>query len=205
MRQIYIVDDDKPVRSSLSMLLETAGFAVRVYEDGQDFLGKAAGLEAGCVLLDVRMPGMDGFGVMAAVVAQRDKLPIVIMTGDGDIAIAVQAMKAGAFDFIEKPFSKDVLLEILERAFAPLDDQEWDHGRRTAAALRIASLSKLELEVLHGLIDGCSNKVLAHDLGTSIRTVEMNRASIMERLGARSLADAVRAAFDGGAAPPTPR
>lgn len=198
MKQVYIVDDDESVRSSLAFFLSAAGFEVRAYASGRELVAEAAYL-AGCVLLDVRMPGMDGFAVIAALSAHRARLPVVIMSGHGDIASAVRAMQAGALDFLEKPFDEKMLLDILARVFAFHGHRVRDHDRRTEALTRMTSLSERELEVLQGLIAGHSNKVLAYDLGISVRTVEMHRASMMDRLGVRSLAEALRIAFDCGA------
>lgn len=196
MNNIYIVDDDDSVRSSLSYFLSAAGFSVRAYETGREFVTAAPGLPAGCLLLDVRMPEMDGFGVMAALSAHQARLPVVMMTGHADIAMAVKAMQAGALDFIEKPFEDNILLEILARVFAGLGDQIMDYNRRVRAASRMASLSERELEVLRGLLAGRSNKILAYQMGISIRTIEMHRAGMMDKLGVRTLAEALRIAFD---------
>ena len=201
MDYIYIVDDDEPVRSSLAFFLSAAGYKVQVYGGGQELVNDVANLAPGCLLLDVRMPGMDGFEVIAALSGYRAQLPVVVMTGHGDTATAVRAMKAGALEFLEKPFEESVLIDILARVFAQLGRRIEDHDRRTAALSLMTSLSERERNVLDGLCSGRSNKVLAYDLGISVRTVEMHRGSMMERLGVRSLAEALRIAFDSAATP----
>ena len=204
MNKIYVVDDDKSVTDSLSFFLRASGFTVQAYGSGTDFLADVEVLEAGCLLLDLRMPDVDGLEVIAALSQHRARLPVVIMTGHGDIATAVRAMKSGALDFIEKPFEEDALRGILARAFAQLHHQLHDNDRRAGAVSRILSLSNREREVLHGLICGRSNKVLAYEMGLSVRTIEMHRAAMMDRLGVRNLSEAIRIALDGGVDTATP-
>lgn len=197
-KTVYVVDDDAAVGKSTSFFLGSAGFQTRSYHDGRSFVADVAKLHPGCVLLDIRMPGMDGFQVIAALEEYRTRLPIIIMTGHGDVATAVRAMKAGAADFIEKPYEEDVLLDILATAFSTLDGDLVATERRAAARAKMMSLSDREDDVLRGLIGGHSNKVLAYRLGISIRTVEAHRAAMMGRLGVRTLAEALRLAFDAG-------
>jgi two-component system, LuxR family, response regulator FixJ len=189
---IYIVDDDEAVCRSLERMLQSAGFATVTYGSGTAFLDAAAdGLARGCVLLDVRMPGMDGLEVQSRMGERGLTHPVVVMTGHGDVLTAVRAMKAGAVDFIEKPFRPDALLNAIEVALAAIGRRAED--RKVAqAADRIAMLSPREREVLDGLVVGRSNKSIAFDLNLSVRTVEVHRAHMLERLGTHSLAEAVR-------------
>lgn len=195
-RNMYIVDDDQMVRRSTSFLLNSAGYVVRAFRSGRDFLGELPGLEPGITLLDVRMPDMDGLAVLEHMPSdKRPVFPVVVITGHGDLPTAVRAMKLGARDFLEKPFSEDALFEILESIFGQLaDDVDYVAQRDRARAL-IGSLSPRELDVLRGLIGGEPNKLVAHKLGLSVRTVEMHRAKMLDRLGVRTLPDAIRMLF----------
>jgi len=168
---------------------------VRTYESGDDLLKSASNLEAGCILLDIRMPGMDGLELQAAL---RDKgigLPVIIMTGHGDVTLAVQAMKAGAVDFIEKPFEKAVLLSAIDHGLERLRRSAASVDRADEAAVRLQVLTPREREVLDGLAKGLPNKTIAYDLGISPRTVEIHRANLMSKLGVKSLSEALRIAF----------
>jgi two-component system, LuxR family, response regulator FixJ len=192
---IHLVDDDEAIRKSASFMLKTSGFQVKVYESGTDLLKVATQLEAGCILLDIRMPGMDGLEVQQAL---RDKgvgLPVIIMTGHGDVTLAVQAMKAGAIDFIEKPFEKSVLLSAIEQGFDGLQRSKSNLDLAESAKVRIQSLTLREQDVLQGLAKGLPNKTIAYDLKISPRTVEIHRANLMSKLGAKSLSEALRIAF----------
>jgi two-component system, LuxR family, response regulator FixJ len=190
-RFIYIVDDDAAIRRSLERLLDAAGFQVASYATPEAFLNVAGGLTAGCVLLDLRMPGMDGHEVQARLLVTNPDLPVIVMTAQGDVQTAVRVMKAGAVDFIEKPYSDSALLTAIESALkdgaakARIDDV-------AAAAALINTLSKREGQVLQALVAGQPNKVIAFDLGISVRTVEIHRARMMDRLGVRQFAEAVR-------------
>ncbi len=195
---IYIVDDDSAVRLSTAFFLNAVGFVTRQFADGPEFLDSVDDLAPGCVLLDVRMPGMDGLEVLAQLAERGARLPVVVVTGHGDVTTAVHAMQLGALDFLEKPFEEDVVLAVLARVFATLEDRVRDDSRRRDAEARIARLSEREREVLDGLIAGSGNKVLAFEIGISVRTVEMHRAGMMERLGVRTFAEALRLAFDAG-------
>ena len=192
-RTVHVVDDDVAVRRSLERLLDSAGLHAISYETSLAFLDAAPNLLPGCLLLDIKMPGMDGLELQA-VLRHRDVLiPVIMMTGHADVQSAVRAMKNGAVDFIEKPYSDDVLLGAIEAALARVDRA--DLGRETAeAAKRIATLTPREHEVLLALVMGRPNKIIASDLGISIRTVEVHRARMMDRLGVRQLAEAVRLA-----------
>lgn len=192
---VHLVDDDEAIRRSAGFMLKTSGFQVRSYESGVDLLKSAASLEKGCILLDIRMPGMDGLQVQEKLQATGVALPVVIMTGHGDVALAVQAMKAGAVDFIEKPFEKAVLLAALEEGFRRLERAEVTGDRVRDAATRLQALTPREREVLDGLARGLPNKTVAYELGISARTVEIHRANVMTKLGARSFSEALRIAF----------
>ena len=190
---IHVVDDDPGVRRSLRRLLETAGLAVRTYESGAAFIAASAALSVGCVLVDVRMPGMDGLELQARLKDAFFDLPIIMMTGQGNVLTAVHAMKGGAVDFLEKPFSDDLLLKTIETALVARD-QDQHRKEIIDAAARVAALSPRESEVLDAVLAGRPNKTIAFDLGLSVRTVEVHRARMMERLGVRQVAEAVRLA-----------
>ena len=192
-RFVHIVDDDAPVRRSLQKLLQTAGFATATYETPLACLNAAPRLKAGCLLLDVRMPGMDGLQLQAELIKRGVGLPMIVMTGHADVQTAVRAMKGGAVDFIEKPFASESLIAAVETAMADVGPAARKKELNEAAA-RIATLSPREREVLERLVAGHPNKVIAFDLGLSPRTVELHRARMLERLGLRHLAEAIRLA-----------
>jgi two-component system, LuxR family, response regulator FixJ len=192
-RTVHIVDDDAAVRRSLARLLDAAGFEPITYDSALAFLAAAPALTAGCALLDIRMPDMDGFEVQARLNDLKFRVPIIVITAQGDVPTAVRAMKAGAVDFIEKPYNDEVLITAVEAALARGSSR--DRVRETEeAATRIAKLSRREHEVLDALMAGHANKTIAFDLGISVRTVEVHRARMMERLGTKQLAEAVRLA-----------
>lgn len=195
---IYVVDDDEAIRRSLSFMLRTSGYTVHLFEGGKPFLAQAASLEPGCVLLDVRMPDIDGLEVQRELRARGVILPVVIMTGHGDIDMAVTAMKAGASDFIEKPFEKAALLACLEGARKQLVADRGTGARAEEARVRLNVLTDRERDVLDGLVEGLPNKTIAYDLGISPRTVEIHRANLMQKLEVKSLAEALRIAFHAG-------
>ena len=195
---IHLVDDDDAVRRSAGFMLRTSGFEVHAYASGVEFLAEVKRVAPGCILLDVRMPEMDGLEVQAELNARGITMPVIVLTGHGDITTAIAAMKGGASDFIEKPFEKEVLLQAIEAAFARLAQ-----GARAAAIahdarVRINALTQREQDVLRGLVSGKPNKVIAYDLGISPRTVEVYRANLMGKLGVRSLSEALRIAFAAG-------
>jgi two-component system response regulator FixJ len=192
-RKVHIVDDDAAVRRSLDRLLRIAGFKTATYETPFALLEVARQLVPGCLLLDVRMPGMDGLTLQAELDRLGSRLPVVVMTGEGDVRTAVEAMKAGAVDFVEKPFANDRLLTAIEAALARIGTLNRDRDS-AAAAEELATLSPREREVLDGLVAGRSNKAIAAELGISVRTVEVHRARMLERLNTRRLADAIRIA-----------
>ena len=200
---VYVVDDDRDVRRSLSFMLGAAEIRSHPYGSGADFLEALPDLEPGCILLDLRMPQMDGFHVMAELAARNVDWPVVVMTGHGEIPIAVRAMKMGAVDFIEKPFSEQALLACFSQAFGLLEERAASGKRRRDAHERAALLTSREKEVLASLLAGQSNKQIAQSLGISLRTVEMHRGNMMDRLGASSLAEALTVALEAGIRPST--
>ncbi len=194
-RLVHLIDDEEAIRRSGSFMLKTAGFQVQSYESGVEFLKHAKTVETGCILIDIRMPHMDGLEVQQALIEQGITLPLIVMTGHGDVALAVRAMKAGAVDFIEKPFEKAVLVAALNEGFSRLDKASRDTERARDAALLLNGLTRRETDVLAGLAKGLPNKTIAYDLGISPRTVEIHRANLMSKLGVRSLSEALRIAF----------
>jgi two-component system response regulator FixJ len=190
-RTVYVLDDDNAVRRSLERLLSSANFEPITFERPDLFLTAAKTFKTGCVLLDVRLPGMSGLDVQVQLHEMRSDLAVIIVTGQGDIQTAVRAMKAGASDFLEKPYSDHALLGSIEAAFGK--ENRSDRDRDIADAVRrVAALSPREREVLDGLMAGRPNKLIAYHLGISVRTVEVHRARMMERLGMRQLAEAIR-------------
>lgn len=197
-RVVHIVDDEDAVRRSAGFLLRTAGYTVTAHASGVAFLKEVKALEPGCVLLDVRMPDMDGLAVQAELSARGLALPVILLTGHGDVSVAVRAMKAGAVDFLEKPFEKADLIDAIERGLERLHAVETKTLRAGEAATILAGLSPRELDVLKGMVQGLPNKSIAFDLGISPRTVEVHRANLMTKLGVRSLSEALRLAFAAG-------
>jgi two-component system response regulator FixJ len=194
-RIVHVVDDDESVRRSVCFMLKTSGHRVHSYSSGLELLKEAKSLEPGCILLDIRMPQMDGLEVHQALKERGVSLPVIIMTGHGDIPLSVRAMKAGAIDFIEKPFEKAVLLDALELGFAALKRLGDSRERAKNAEVRLQVLTPRERDVLNGLAEGLPNKTIAYDLGISPRTVEIHRANLMSKLEVRSLSEALRLAF----------
>ena len=199
-RIVHIVDDDAAVRRALERLLRVAEFAPVAYPTPFALLDVAADLSAGCILLDVKMPGMDGLQVQAELAWLGVRLPVIVMTGAGDVQTAVRAMKAGATDFIEKPFDDDYLLGAIEAALAGSGRAARDREALEAAG-RIGTLSPREREVLDCLVAGRRNKQIAGDLGISVRTVEIHRLRMLDRLGTRHLSEAIRLAVMAALAP----
>lgn len=192
---VHVVDDDDSVRQSVGFMLKTSGYRVRPYVSGSELLKDAKTLEAGCILLDIRMPGMDGLAVQQALHDKGVSLPVVIMTGHGDVPLSVRAMKAGATDFIEKPFEKETLLSAIEQGLSSLKWADSNKEHAKDAAVRLNLLTSREREVLDGLAQGLPNKTIAYELSISPRTVEIHRANLMTKLKARSLSEALRFAF----------
>lgn len=198
---IHVVDDDGDVRRSLERLLLSAGLTPVLYGTPSAIIERASELSEGCLLLDVRLPDMDGLELQARLIHLGVRLPVIVMTGHGDVATAVRAMKAGAVDFIEKPFDDERLLTAIGTALASAHQTERER-EAAAAAQRIGMLSPRERQVLDGLVAGSPNKVIAHGLGISVRTVEVHRARMLERLGIRRASEAIRLAVMATLAPP---
>ena len=198
-RIVHIVDDDEAVRQSLAFLLGSAGLAVRLYDSATAFLTGLAGVKGGCLITDMRMPDMTGLELLRALKAKGCGLPAIVITGHGDVPLAVEAMKAGAVDFIEKPFDEEAILRAVQAALEC--GREGEGGDAPAIAARLASLSERERQVLEGLIAGHPNKTIAYDLGISPRTVEVYRANLMTKMGARSLSELIRMAIIAKVAP----
>jgi len=190
---IHVVDDDEAVRRSLALLLGSFGHATRTYASAEDLLAGLDVLEPGCAVIDIRMPGMDGLALQHALQARGSTMPIVIVTGHADVAVAVQAMKAGAVDFIEKPFEEQAILDAVRAALERCGDE--GDGDRAAVVGKLALLSERERQVLDGLISGHANKTIAHNLGISPRTVEVYRANLMAKMQAKSLSELIRMAI----------
>ncbi len=195
---IYLVDDDDSVRRSVGFMLKTSGHQVESYVSGTEFLKEARTLEPGCVLLDIQMPEIDGLEVQTELRERGVPFPVVVMTGHGDVDVAVRAMKAGAVDFIEKPFAKETMLEAVEEAFDKLDRSAAKSKRRAEAELLVNGLTRREYEVLVGLTKGHPNKTIGYDLDISPRTVEIHRANLMKKLDVYNLSDLLRIAFAAG-------
>ena len=197
-RTVFLVDDDEAIRHSASFMLRHAGFLVKTYPDGMSFLDEVSDSQAGCILLDVRMPGMDGLAVQSALNQRGINMPVIILTGHGDVPVAVEAMKGGAIEFLEKPYEKHALVGAIENAFILLDNQSADDKRTKDAKAKLTSLTPREMEVLECLVAGMNNKGVAQALAISPRTVENHRAHMMEKLQAESLSNALRIAFLAG-------
>ncbi|THD56545.1 response regulator [Phenylobacterium sp.] len=200
-RTMHIVDDDDDVRESAALLLEASGYAVTTYASGVEFLAKVDPTIPACVLLDIHMPQMDGLEVQRRMVERGIGFPVIVLTGQGDISIAVQAMKYGAFEFLEKPYLNDVLLEAARDAFVKLETVSEDRAMTAQAKAGVAKLTPRETEVLSALLAGLPNKLIAFELEISVRTVEIYRANVMDKLDARSLSTAVRIALAAGVEP----
>ena len=191
---VHIVDDDEAVRQSLAFLLSTAGVPVRVYESATSFLDGLASLQSGCLITDVRMPDMTGIELLQRLKAKSVDLPVIVITGHGDIPLAVEAMKSGAIDFIEKPFAEEAILRAVRVAEGYVKRQGRRSEEETAVAARLQSLSERERQVLDGLVAGNANKTIAYELGISPRTVEVYRANVMTKMQAKSLSELIRMA-----------
>ena len=196
--EVYVVDDDDAIRRSLTFLLKTSGHSVRTFESAEAFLAEARDLAKGCVISDVRMPGIDGIELVRRLAAERLPLSVIVITGHGDIALAVEAMKAGAVDFLEKPFKEDVLLAAVQKALNSETRDQQDESDRQRYRAAFAGLSKREREVLEQVVTGKTSKIIAYDLGISPRTVEVYRAGMMMKTGAKSLSELVRMALLAG-------
>lgn len=197
---VHIIDDDEAVLESLAFLLDTAGMAVRTYDSPLLFLKGLAQTESGCVVTDIRMPEMSGIELLRRLAEAGEPFPVIVITGHGDVPLAVEAMKLGAVDFIEKPFDDEMMLSAVRAALARGADAGQMDAERASVAVRLSTLSAREREVLDGLVAGHPNKTIAFDLGISSRTVEVYRANLMSKMQASSLSDLVRMALLAGGA-----
>lgn len=195
---VHVVDDEDAIRRSLDFLLRSAGYSVERWADGEAFLNGADQGVPACVLLDVRMPGMDGLQVQEEMAKRGLNFPVIVLTGHGDVATAVRAMRGGAIDFLEKPFNRQRLSQAVEAGRAKLADKASQRERAQWAQTQVAKLTEREEEVLEGLACGYPNKTIAYDLGISSRTVEVYRANVMTKLEVNNFADALRIAFAAG-------
>jgi len=195
---VFVIDDDDAVRQSIAFLLKTAGIGVREFESARAFLDVLPQVDFGCIITDVRMPDINGIELLRAVRESKPDLPVIVITGHGDVPLAVEAMKLGAADFLEKPFDDDLLIASVQSALS----QEADAAKRKAEIAgindKLNALSNRERQVLEGLVVGKANKVIAFDLGISPRTVEIYRANLMTKMSANSLSDLVRMAMISG-------
>jgi two-component system response regulator FixJ len=196
--KVYVIDDDPAMRDSLDFLLGAAGFNVRLFDSAQTFLDELAGLETGCVVTDIRMPGIDGMELLRQLNSGARKLPVIVMTGHGDVPLAVEAMKLGALDFLEKPFEDDRLIGMIETALSQNDGGAKTEAVSADMAARVASLTQRERQVMQGLVTGQSNKAIARDYDISPRTVEVYRANVMTKMQANNLSELVRFAIRAG-------
>lgn len=189
---VHVVDDDAGIRDSLAFLLDTADFISRTYDSAAALLARADRLEAGCIVTDVRMPDMNGLEMVRRLTAMGVRHPVIVMTGHADVPLAIEAVRAGVKDFIEKPFDDEALLASIQTALAEQVGTTEHEGRDAEVLERLASLSARERQVLDGLVAGHANKVIAYDLEISPRTVEVYRANVMTKMQARSLSELVR-------------
>ncbi len=195
---IHIIDDDAAMRDSLAFLLDVNGFAPKTYESADAFLGGTPAASPACVISDIRMPGVNGIELVRKLKSSGTPCPVILITGHGDVALAVEAMKAGAVDFIEKPFDDGALLGAIRAALELRPAAEVNSSARKEAEARLAELSPRERDVLQGLVAGKINKVIAHELQISPRTVEVYRANLMAKTGARSMSELMRIALAAG-------
>jgi two-component system, LuxR family, response regulator FixJ len=193
---VHVIDDDEAMRESLSFLLGAVGIEVQTYESAEAFLKVAPA--AGCVITDVRMPGLSGIELLRRLRELKLGIPVVVITGHGDVPLAVEAMKIGAADFLEKPFDDEALLASVRSALNQLDQDQKRQSERSDIEIRLASLSNRERDVLQGLVAGHANKQIAYDLGISPRTIEIYRANLMTKMQAGSLSGLVRMALIAG-------
>jgi two-component system, LuxR family, response regulator FixJ len=196
--KVYVIDDDEAMRDSLDFLLSSADFQVTLFESAHHFLDAVSGVGFGCIVSDVRMPGIDGIELLKRLKAGHSTLPVVIMTGHGDVPLAVEAMKLGAVDFLEKPFEDDRLIGMIDAALRRAESSAQSEAVTADIAARIATLSPRERQVMDGLIAGLSNKMIARDYDISPRTIEVYRANVMTKMQAGSLSELVRLALRAG-------
>lgn len=190
--RVYIVDDDEAMRDSLKWLLESRGLKVELYPSGEAFLGAFSGDFCGCLVLDVRMPGMSGMDLYARLQARASALPVIFITGHGDVPMAVSALKKGAADFIEKPFNDQDMLRLIESCLKEDRAAAASRAEKASLAQNLESLTQREREVLSLIVAGKLNKQIADDLSISIKTVEVHRSRVMEKMGANSVAELVQ-------------
>jgi two-component system, LuxR family, response regulator FixJ len=195
---VHVIDDDEAMRQSLAFLFRTARIQAETYESATAFLNALPQIKIGCVVTDVRMPGLSGIDLLRRLRELNVALPVIVITGHGDVALAVEAMKGGAVDFLEKPFDDEVLLSAVRSALTTQATDQEQQALRASINERLASLSNRERDVLEGLVAGHPNKTIAYDLGISARTVEIYRANVMTKMQAASLSDLVRMALVGG-------
>jgi two-component system response regulator FixJ len=195
---VHVIDDDAAMRDSLAFLLDVNGFAAKTHESADAFLGGVDLASLACVISDIRMPGMNGIELVRKLKGGGGSCPVILITGHGDVALAVEAMKAGAVDFIEKPFDDAALLGAIRSALEVRPAAQGDDAARKEAEARLAELSPRERDVLQGLVGGKINKVIAHELSISPRTVEVYRANLMAKSGARSMSELMRIALAAG-------
>lgn len=195
---IHVVDDDAAMRDSLVFLLDVNGYKSLVYDTADSFLARAGAETLSCVISDIRMPGMNGIELVSKLKGEGASCAIILITGHGDVALAVEAMKAGAADFIEKPFDDETLLGAIRSALEARPAAGSESSAKKEAELRLVDLSPRERDVLQGLVAGKINKVIAHDLSISPRTVEVYRANLMAKTGARSMSELMRIALTAG-------
>lgn len=197
-RLVHVVDDDEAIRQSVGFLLRKAGYLVETYPSGSAFLKSASQATVGCVLLDVRMPDIDGLEVQSRLSHQGIALPVIMLTGHGDVTLAVRAIKAGAVEFLEKPFERLALIAAIDQALDHAERKGQQQLAEADAVVRLGALTARERDVLDGMVLGRPNKLIAFDLGIATRTVEVHRANLMSKLLARSLSDVLRIAFAAG-------
>jgi two-component system, LuxR family, response regulator FixJ len=198
--QVYVIDDDEGARESLAFLLRAAGNEVQAFDSAVSFLKALPAIKSGCIITDIRMPEVSGIDLLRRLKELDVRLPVIVITGHGDVTLAVEAMKVGAVDFLEKPYDDEILVGMVQAALGMWHEGANRDAKRAQVAERISSLSERERQVLQGLIAGNPNKVIAFDLGISPRTVEIYRANVMHKMQASSLSELVRIALTAGLA-----
>jgi two-component system response regulator FixJ len=192
---VHVIDDDEAVRDSIEFLLRTSGVTARTYDSASAFLDALPTIDPGCIITDVRMPGISGIELLRRLTEMRIKMPVIVITGHGDVPLAVEAMKSGAVDFLEKPFEDELLLGSVRSALSRSQENAERDAERVEVEARLATLTNREREVLEGLVAGKPNKIIAFDLAISPRTVEIYRANVMTKMDAGSLSELVRMAL----------
>jgi two-component system, LuxR family, response regulator FixJ len=189
---VHVIDDDEAVRQSIEFLLRTSGVTARTYDSASAFLDVLPTIESGCIITDVRMPGISGIDLLRHLGEMQIRIPVIVITGHGDVPLAVEAMKSGAVDFLEKPFEEDLLLRSVRSALNRSQENAARDAERAEVEARLATLTNRERDVLEGLVAGKPNKIIAFDLAISPRTVEIYRANVMTKMEAASLSELVR-------------